>query len=298
MRHKLAFRLEAAAVRTALALLRALPIVTASNLGGAIARGIGPLLPVSRVAHANLRLALPELDAAARRRIVRGVWDNLGRTVAELPHLARLGRTPSGPGWEIAGEDIARRIAAAGGPALFFSGHLANWEMMAVVPGAFGIPLSVFYRAASNPLVDAIIVELRHRALGVAVPMFAKGALGARGAMAHLKAGGYLGMLIDQKMNDGIAAPLFGHPAMTAPAAAAFALRYRCPLIPVRVERLGPARFRLHVEPPLPQPDTGDRHADIAALTAAMNACLERWVRARPDNWLWLHRRWPKEFYP
>jgi Kdo2-lipid IVA lauroyltransferase/acyltransferase len=184
---------------------------------------------------------------------------------------------------------------------VFFSGHLANWEMLAVVPSAFGIRLSIFYRAARNPLVDAIIVALRHRATGAAtgakVPMFCKGAIGARAAMAHLKAGGYLGMLIDQKMNDGIAAPLFGHQAMTAPAAAAFALRYRCPLVPAYVERLGPARFRLVAEPPLPLPDSGDRHADIAALTAAMNACLERWVRRRPEGWLWLHRRWPKELY-
>ena len=293
----IAARLEAAAIRLALALVRALPPVSASDFGGAVARTIGPLLPVSRVADANLRLALPELDARARRRIVRGVWDNLGRTAAELPHLSRLRRTGSGPGWEIVGEDVVRGLTVIGGPAIFFSGHLANWEMMAVAPGAFGIRLSIFYRAASNPLVDAIIADLRHRAVGATVPMFAKGSAGARGAMAHLRAGGYLGMLIDQKMNDGIAAPLFGHPAMTAPAAAAFALRYRCPLVPTHVERLGPARFRIVVEPPLALPDSGDRHADVAALTAAMNACLERWVRARPESWLWLHRRWPKEHY-
>jgi KDO2-lipid IV(A) lauroyltransferase len=180
---------------------------------------------------------------------------------------------------------------------VLFSGHLANWEMLAVVPAHFGIRLSIFYRAATNPLVDAIIVGLRRAATGADVPMFAKGAQGARAAMAHLKAGGFLGMLIDQKMNDGIAAPLFGRPAMTAPAAAAFALRYRCTLVPAHVERLGPARFRLVVEAPLDLPDTGDRHADIAALAAAMNARLEGWIRARPGEWLWLHRRWPKELY-
>ena len=91
--------------------------------------------------------------------------------------------------------------------------------------------------------------------------MFSKGAHGARGAMAHLQAGGFLGMLVDQKMNDGIAAPLFGHPAMTAPAAAAFALRFRCPVVPAHVQRLGPARFRLVCEAPLtcPTPATATR---------------------------------------
>jgi KDO2-lipid IV(A) lauroyltransferase len=82
---------------------------------------------------------------------------------------------------------------------------------------------------------------------------------------------------------------------MTAPATAALALRFRCPVIAGRVERLGPARFRLTVEPPMPLPDSGNRAADVASLTADINLVLERWIRARPDHWLWLHRRWPKQ---
>ncbi len=290
----LRFRAEAMIARAALLVLRQLRPATASNLGGLVGRSIGPLLPVSRIADANLALAMPELDAGARRRIVRGVWDNLGRTVAELPHVASLQRTASGPGWEIEGEAIAREIAALGRPAILFSGHLGNWEALPLVAGHCGIVLASFYRAAANPIVDAMIVELRRRAVGGDVPQFAKGAPGARSALAHLRGGGQLGMLIDQKMNDGIEAKLFGHLAMTAPAAAAFALRFGCPLVPGVVQRLGPARFRVICEPPLAMPATGDRQSDIAQLTQQMNDCLERWIRAHPEQWLWLHRRWPK----
>lgn len=294
-RREVADRLVAMAVRGALALLRRMGPVAASNLGGRIARSVGPLLPVTRVGDANLRLALPGLDKAARQAVLRDVWDNLGRTVAELPHVAALGRTDQGPGWEIVGEDIIRVAAAQPGPVILFSAHLGNWEMLPAVAGALGIRLSSFYRAASNKAVDALIADLRRQAVGADVPNFAKGSQGARAALGHLSRGGRLGMLVDQKMNDGIAAPFFGHDAMTAPAAAAFALRFGCPLIPAHVERLGPARFRVVVEPALDMPASGDRQADIAALTAAMNARLESWVRARPGEWLWLHRRWPKE---
>jgi KDO2-lipid IV(A) lauroyltransferase len=113
--------------------------------------------------------------------------------------------------------------------------------------------------------------------------------------LTHLRKGGPHGVLVDQKLNDGIAVPFFGQLAMTAPATAAFALRFGCPVIAGRVERLGPARFRLIVEPPLRLPDSGDRQADILSLTTEINAVLERWVRDRPDHWLWLHRRWPKQ---
>ncbi len=258
-------RIEAAAARAALRLLRALGPVRASNLCGAVARTLGPLLPVSRVAHDNLRAALPDLDAAARRRVVRGVWDNLGRTVGELPHLAALRPTASGPGWELVGAETLQPLLADAGPAILFSGHIGNWEVLPVAAAVAGLPFHSMYRTIENPGIDALLP------------------------------GGRLGMLMDQKMNDGIPARFFGRTAMTAPALAVLALRLRCPVIPGWVERVGPARFRVTCEPPLALPDSGDRTADVAALTQAMNDKLEGWIRAKPEAWLWLHRRWPRE---
>lgn len=289
-------RLEAALVRGGFAAFRALGPVRASNLAGGVARCIGPLLPVSRVADTNLRLAMPELDAAARRRIVRGAWDNFGRTIGEYPHLPGFKASASGPGWEMVGGPILQELAAHQGPMIFFSGHLANWEVPPAVAASFGMTFATAYRPPDNPDVAAMIVDLRQRVAGGG-PMFPKGARGARAMLAHLKRGGRLGMLLDQKMNDGIEVPFFGHPAMTAPALAALALRFRCPVVPNYAQRLGPARFRVICEEPLVLPDTGDRQADIATLTITVNQCLERWIRQQPDNWLWLHRRFPKSLY-
>ncbi len=290
---RLQYRLEALVLRACLAVLRLLGPTRASNLGGLIARNVGPLLPVTKVGDANLQAALPGLDADGRRAVLRGVWDNLGRTVAELPYIGDLVRTAEGPGWEVIGAEHVLPIAAKPGPAILFSGHIGNWEMLPAMARHFGIKLSSFYRAPANPEVDAIIAALRSAPVGD-VPNFAKGSQGARAALGYLARGGRLGMLIDQKMNDGIASPLFGRMAMTAPAAAAFALRYRCPLLPAHTIRIGPARVRLIVEAPLDLPDTGDRQLDIQILTDAINARLEEWVRAQPSDWLWLHRRWPK----
>jgi KDO2-lipid IV(A) lauroyltransferase len=125
--------------------------------------------------------------------------------------------------------------------------------------------------------------------------MFAKGAQGARAALTHLQAGGSLGLLVDQKMNDGIAVPFFGRAAMTAPAIAQFALRFDAPILPVHVVRLGPARFRMICEPPLNIARTGDKKTDTYAILLAVNTTLERWIREQPESWLWLHRRWPRK---
>ncbi len=288
-------RLQALALQGAMATLRRLGPVWSSNLGGWIARQTGPHLAVSRVADRNLRHALPDLDALERARIIRAVWDNLGRTSAELPHLAGFKRTASGPGWEMEGEHHVEALKRSKTPMLFFSGHFGNWEMILPIATMLGLTVSGFYRAASNQDVDAVIQGMRQAALGPDVSMFAKGAAGARSALAHLGRGGSLGLLIDQKMNDGIAVPFFGRTAMTAPALAQFALRFGCPIVPVHVVRLGPGRFRMVCEAPMVVELTGDKTHDTYAIALAMNATVERWVREEPASWLWLHRRWPKE---
>ena len=263
--------------------------VRASILGGRLARTIGTQLPVSRVADRNLQTAFPEMAPDERRRVIAKVWEMIGRNVGELPHLSAMRETACGPGWEMVG-----RENLPSGQAIFFSAHCGNWEMVLPIAYQLGMSVSGFYRRPSNPVMDRLILALRMAALGPGVAMFPKGAQGARQALAHLSAGGSLGLLVDQKMNDGIAVPFFGRPAMTAPAAAQFALRFGLPLVPIRVQRLGPARVRMHVEPALDVPLSGNRQADILALATAMNAAIERWVRAEPGSWLWLHKRWPK----
>jgi KDO2-lipid IV(A) lauroyltransferase len=100
-------------------------------------------------------------------------------------------------------------------------------------------------------------------------------------------------MLVDQKMNDGIPVPFFGRDAMTAPAAAQLALRFDAVLMPVRVERVRGAHFRIYMRPPIEVERTGNKHDDTLALMRKVNLEIESWVREEPGMWLWLHRRWP-----
>ena len=287
--------LEATLIAGFIRLVRWMDVERASDLFGVLARILGPLLPVNKVGDANLRLAMPELDAAARRRILRGVWDNLGRTVAEFPHLGELNETTSGPGFEVVNRHMMLDLAAGGAPAVVVGGHLANWEVGPLVMTRLGMRMGFFYRAASNPAVDAMILDLREQANRGVFPGYPKGGAGARQAVAFLMRGGHLGMLVDQKLNNGIAVPFFGHPAMTAPAAATFALRLKAKIIPAHVQRIGRVRYRATFELPLELPSTGNREQDVAAMTLAINQRLEAWIRQAPEQWLWLHRRWPKE---
>ncbi len=265
-----------------------LPLDWASGLGGWIGRTIGPRLGQSRKAARNLARAMPENDAAENRRIIRGMWDNLGRVVAEYPHLSRICDRLEGGRVEVSGIEIIRNMKEDGKPGIMFGGHLANWEVQAYMARHIGLGLGLIYRAPNNVWVDRLLRRLRD-----SPRQFRKGQEGARELYALLRRGGHAAMLIDQKMNDGIPAPFFGRDAMTAPAIAQFALRLGCVLAPTRIERLRGARFRITVYPPLDMPNVGDRADNERALMIRINAIIEDWVRARPEQWLWIHRRWP-----
>jgi KDO2-lipid IV(A) lauroyltransferase len=289
---RLAYPPQALAAWAVYGVFALLPVDAASAVGGFLGRVIGPLLPVTARARRNLARALPELDTAARAAVIRAMWDNLGRVVGEYPHLERIARDAGKGGRvEITGTEHIAGLREPGRPCIFFSGHLANWEIFALAARATGLPYAQVYRAPNNPFVDSMLRRVRRLEERDIVP---KGVSGARKAVAVLREGRRLGMLVDQKLNDGIRVPFFGIAAMTAPAVAQLALRFGCPVIPVRMERLGGCRFRASFHPPLILSASDDRGADIAAAMRAINAQLEDWIRERPGQWLWLHRRWPE----
>jgi KDO2-lipid IV(A) lauroyltransferase len=286
-------RFEALLAGALIGVFSRLPIATASAIAGGFARTVGPLLPVTRRARSNLARAMPELNAAETDRVIRAMWDNFGRYVGEMVHLGEFTLAPHAdtPGTiEVVGTEHLKTAQAHGGPILLFAGHIANWDMQPLATHLLGVHLHVVYRAANNPLVDAMIKRMRGP---LARSTVAKGPTGARELLKLLKQGEPIGMLVDQKMNNGIAVPFFGRPAMTAPALAQLALKFQTPVIPVFCERLGGPRFRVTYEAPLPLPATGNRDDDVLTLMTTVNAKLEDWIRCHPEHWLWLHRRWP-----
>jgi KDO2-lipid IV(A) lauroyltransferase len=287
-------RLEGVLLHGLFALLRWVPVDAASGAGGWVARTFGPWLRVSRVGRENLSRAFPEKPAAEIERILVGVWDNLGRYVAEYPHLLRIwDYDPAHPDRdsriEVVGSECFVALRDSGRPAVIFTGHLGNWELLPVAAAKHGLSLTVMFRAPNNPHAAALLHAVRSEAMGA---LAATGAWGGIAAAHALQRGSHVGMLIDQHFDRGVAVPFFGRPVKTATALAKLARRYDCAVHAARVERLGGARFRVSLTPPLPTPRSADAQADIAATMALATATLEGWVRERPDQWLWLHRRW------
>ncbi len=289
----LAWRLEAFAFDALGLAFRLMPIETASSLGAAALRLLGPVTGAHKIAERNLRIAFPELDQEARRRLLIAQWENLGRLTAEFQLMDKI--TPATGRVEIVGGEKLRAVAQSGKPAVLVSGHFSNWEVMAAVIVHLGVQCQVTYRAANNPYIDRRIIETR-RSYGVTL-MAPKGGDGSREVLAAMAKGESVALLNDQKFNQGVEAPFFGVMAHTAPGPTKFALRFGCPMIPMCVERTKGARFRVTIYDSIAPESTGDRQADIVQGVKNMNAFIEARVRERPAEWFWTHKRWPKEAY-
>jgi KDO2-lipid IV(A) lauroyltransferase len=278
---------EAGAAAALLWLCARLPLEAASAVGGFAARSIGPYLPRSRVAVRNLAQVFPDMSPQQVRATVRAMWDHLGRLALESAHLRSIGCYADGP-VEVVGVEHLDAVKAGGRSAIFFSGHVGQWDLPTVAIQQYGIDALVIYREINNPVLNRVMAYWR-------TPMGKfqnKGRAAAKTLIEGIREGRHFAMLVDQKMNDGIAVPFFGRPAMTAPAIAQLAVRDGVPLVPVRSERLGGARFRVTFYPPVEVARSGDRTADVAETMRRVNTLLESWIRARPEQWLWVHNRW------
>jgi KDO2-lipid IV(A) lauroyltransferase len=171
--------------------------------------------------------------------------------------------------------------------------HLANFELLYVLLARLAPESLYVVRPPNNPWITGPLDRLRRAGGGRTSP---KGRPAARAAVAVLRRNGLVLMLADQRMSEGIQARFFGHLAGAPPGPAHMALRHGAALLPVRMERVAPVRFRVTVEPPIPPPPA-DADAPARELTETIHRRFETWIRARPEDWLWLHRRWPKSAY-
>jgi KDO2-lipid IV(A) lauroyltransferase len=290
---RLRYSAEAAGFFFLIAIFKLLGLDGASALGGFIGREILYRTPITARARDNLRAAFPEKTSAEIEAIAKEMWDNLGRTVAEYPHLHKISMNGPKPRIEVMHIERSDAAVETGKGVLFISGHFGNWETMPSAAAQRGYDGGTVYRPVNNPFVDRWIVKQRIKA--GSKEMITKGPQGTRRIFTLLRRGKAIFLLVDQKTNEGVAAPFFGQMAMTTPAPAGLALRLGAALLPVRNERLKGAHFRMHVHSPLRFAPTGNSDEDVVALTTRINEAIEDCVRERPSQWLWIHRRWPRE---
>ncbi|MBX7096913.1 MAG: lipid A biosynthesis acyltransferase [Myxococcaceae bacterium] len=282
--------LATALVSLVVGLVRLLPRKVREALARALGSAVYTLGVRRRVALDNLAHAFPEKSDAERRAIARAAYRHLAQAAVEavtsdLIPDAELKQAYAVLDWK----GLDQRLGREG--VMVVSAHFGSWELFAEVMGRGVIPFSAVVRPLAGAF-NAHVVKLRQRS-GVEL-ILQRGAL--RGMLTALERKRPVVQLLDQSVpaKQGVFVPFFGRPASTSPASAAAALRAGVPIYVVLAAREDD-RLVMEVEGPITREPSGDFRADVQALTAEVTAVLEQHIRKRPEQWLWLHRRWKEK---
>jgi KDO2-lipid IV(A) lauroyltransferase len=288
MRHKL----EYAPVWLVLKVMGILPRAMARLLG----ISFGYLVYIvhrrlRRVGLRNLEMAMPQKTIRERKKIVRGVFQTLGRQLADFCQLPSYNRKNIDSLAVYAGFEAFDAARARGKGVLFLTAHLGGWEIGSFMHSLHGNTMAIVVRPLDNPYLDRLVTHYR-TIHGNRV--FGKDEF-ARGLLSAMKAGETVGVLMDQNMTppQGVFVPLFGILASTASGIARVALKTDAAVIPAfTIWDTALGKYRVHFEPAVPLIRTADHEADVVANTAKFNLVLEEFVRKYPEQWLWVHKRW------
>jgi len=284
--------LEFFVVRGFVFLLGILPRGLARAIGSFIGwAAFHGLVRLRQVGLRNLALAFPEKTGAEREAILRAVYRNMGRLIAEFCQMSRY--TPEQASRFIRYEGLENYLGARqrGKGVLVLTGHLGAWELSSFYHSLMGYPMGMVIRRLDNPLVDAFVNRIRclHGNRVVHKDDF------ARGLIASMRAGETVGILMDTNMTppQGVFVPFFGVQACTASGLARIAQKTGASVLPgflLWEER--EQKYVLRFGEELHLVHTADPEADAVANTALFTAVIERYIRDYPEQWLWMHRRW------
>ena len=288
MRERIEYWLVVAAARCLGLMPRALARLAAVALAWVVYGALGRL---RRVGERNLELALPELSAEQRNRILRGVYRHLGWQLVEFCRMSSY--TAENTRGRIRTEGLEHYLAAQarGKGVLVLTGHLGAWELSSFYHSLMGYPMGMVIRRLDNRLLDDFVNGIRclHGNRVLHKDDF------ARSLLTAMRAGETVGILMDTNMTppQGVFVPFFGRLACTASGLARVALRSGAAVLPgFMVWEPAERKYVLHFGPELIFAHTADPEAGVLAATALCNQVLEAWIRRYPDQWLWIHRRW------
>jgi KDO2-lipid IV(A) lauroyltransferase len=286
---RLAQALEAWGLALFLAALRGLGPDRAARVGAALFGAWGPWLRKARHVRANLGIAFPERSAREIEALERGVWGSFGAMLADYAHLDEICRRDGGR-VEVVVKGNVRALQDEGRPVVLATAHVGNYQLATYAASRLGIPVTALYTPTSNPRVDRMITRLRRPIASRLVPRDG----GVRALVRELSCGRSVGLVVDTRTDGSAMIPFFGRPVPTTTLPARLALRFGCELVPIRVERMEGARFRVTVYAPLVADEAQGEKEQALAMTRMLNARFEDWIRERPEEWQCLKRRWPK----
>ena len=257
-----------------------------SNLSGKLFEKIGPSFRPKKIIYSNIKRAFPNITEDKVSSVINLMWNNYGRTFAEYIFMKdfRFGRLKNNI--EIEGQDILDDIKNSNKQVIFISGHLANFELMAMHIEKSGLKLSAIYRPLNNIFLNPIMEINRKKYI---CKYQVKKGIGGMRKLINLKNKNFsTALMIDQRVSEGILSSFFNNKALTTTIPAQLIKKFNIPVVPIYIERIKDITFKIKIQKPI----TFSKEANIENITAELNSILESMILKNPNQWIWSHNRW------
>jgi len=272
-------------------IFKILGLKNASNLGGTIGKLFGPVLRSRDTTEKNIKIGLGKISKKEVDDIIGGMWSNIGRTFAEYMFLKDFKfNKVSFKHIEIDGIKHLDEIKKNNQSVIFYSGHFANFELMAMELDKFGIKCAAIYRPLNNLFLNPLMEYLRMKY--ICPNQIPKGRMGMREIIRKVKNGYSIALMVDQRVSEGPRELFFNEGAHTTTIPAQLALNYDCKLVPISIERKEDVRFLMTIHEPYKVKKTDDEKQDTKNITLKINQTLEKMIIKNPKQWIWSHNRW------
>jgi len=258
----------------------------ASFLGGKLFEIIGPLFRSKDVIHSNIKKAFPRISLKDTKKITKQMWNNYGRVFSEYMFIQNYRNNLFKSHITIKGQEILKNIKKNNKPVIFISGHLSNFELMAMTIEKFGIKLAAIYRPLNNHFLNILMERIRKK--HICKHQIRKGIGGLREIVKLNKIGFSTALMIDQRVSQGIKSNFFNHLAFTTTIPAQLIKKYNYPIVPLFIERYEGTKFKITVKDPIHFSKQNSENE----ITEKLNNILEKMILINPGQWIWSHNRW------
>ena len=263
----------------------------ASNLGSILGKLFGPLFRQKNIIKQNIKIGLGVVSLQKESEIINGMWSNIGRTFAEYVFLKdfKFNKT-NFDHIKINGTEYLNEIKNNNEAAIFYSGHFANFELMAMELDKFGIKCAAIYRPLNNFFLNPLMEYLRMKY--ICPNQIPKGRMGMREIINKVKDRYSIALMVDQRVSEGSRTLFFNKPAHTTTIPAQLALKYNCKLVPISLKRIESSNFEMTIHEPYKFKKTGNDEEDTKNITLKINQVIEKMILDNPKQWIWSHNRW------
>ena len=267
-------------------LFKILGLNMSSALGGKLFEKIGPLFRSKKLIHSNLKKAFPNIESDDLDKTTKQMWNNYGRVFAEYMFIKHFREDATNKNIKIEGQEILEDIKRKNKSVVFISGHLSNFELMAMHIEKSGIKLSAIYRPLNNFFLNKIMERIRKKYI---CKYQIKKGIGGMKKLIHLKKLDYSSaLMIDQRVSEGIESDFFGQKALTTTIPAQLVKKFNIPVVPIFIERIKNTNFKITIKNPI----IFDKEETTQNITDRLNLALEKMIVYKPEQWIWSHNRW------